>query len=117
VPELIEDPRYKSDAARIDNRDSMNLVLNEVLSKNTSAYWQQKLLAVSIPCTLLENIKSIADSNLSQEYRAFSAVKTASGREMRFVRNPIAAADLVETAAPELGEHTAEILAEIGLLP
>ncbi|MCP4767598.1 MAG: CoA transferase [Gammaproteobacteria bacterium] len=117
LPELIEDPRYKSDAARIDNRDSMNLVLNEVLSKNTSAYWQQKLLAVSIPCTLLENIKSIADSNLSKEYRAFSTVKTASGREMRFVRNPIAAVDFVETAAPELGEHSAEILAEIGLLP
>jgi len=95
----------------------MNRVLNEVLSKKSSAYWQEKLLAVSIPCTLLENIKSIADSKLADEYRAFSPVKTASGREMRFVRNPIAAADLVETAAPELGQHSAEILAEIGLQP
>jgi crotonobetainyl-CoA:carnitine CoA-transferase CaiB-like acyl-CoA transferase len=117
LPDLIEDPKFKSDAARIDNRDSMNLILNEVLRKKSSAHWQQKLLAVSIPCTLLENVKSIADSELAQEYHAFSSVKTASGRDMRFVRSPIAAPGLAETAAPELGEHGAEILAEIGLEP
>ena len=49
------------------------------------------------------------------EYNAFSSVQTEAGRDMRFVRNPIAAADFVETAAPELGQHTAEILAEIAV--
>ena len=91
---LIDDPRYRTDAARIDNRASMNRILNDLLIQNSSDYWQQKLLA---------------------EYGAFSAVTTASGRAMRFVRNPIAAADSAETAAPALGQHSDEILAELGL--
>ena len=115
LDELIEDPRYKTDAARVDNRDSMNRVLNKVFRRNDSNYWQERLRAVSIPCSTIENVKSIADSPLSAEYGAFSSVQTESGRTMRFVRNPIAAPGFSETAAPELGRHTAEILAEIGL--
>jgi CoA:oxalate CoA-transferase len=115
LPELIDDPRYQTDAARIDNRASMNRILNALLQRNSSDYWQQKLLAVSIPCTIIENIKSIAESPVAEEYRAFSAVTTASGGDMRFVRNPLAAEDSAETAAPELGQHSAEILAELGL--
>jgi crotonobetainyl-CoA:carnitine CoA-transferase CaiB-like acyl-CoA transferase len=115
LPELIEDPRYKTDTARIDNRASMNQILNELLVGNTSDYWQEKLLAVSIPCTIIENVQSIAESPLAEEYRAFSSVTTASGRDMRFVRNPLAGTDTAETAAPTLGQHTAEILAELGL--
>jgi CoA:oxalate CoA-transferase len=114
LPDLIEDPRFKSDAARVENRESMNVILNDVLIHNGADYWQQKLLQASIPCTFMENVKSIAESPLSDEYNAFSAVKSESGRDMRFVRNPIADLDFVETAAPALGQHTKEILAEIG---
>jgi CoA:oxalate CoA-transferase len=113
--ELIEDPRFKTDEARIDNRQSMNAILHQVLVRNSSDYWRDKLLAVSIPCTVIENVKSIADSKLSDEYQAFSTVKTRSGRDMRFVRNPIAEPEFIETAAPALGQHTDEIMAELGL--
>ncbi len=112
---LIEDPRFKTDSARIDNRKSMNAILQPVLTGNSSEYWRDKLLAASIPCTVIENVKSIADSKLAEEYQAFSTVKTASSREMRFVRNPIADSGFAETAAPGLGQHTAEIMAELGL--
>lgn len=33
---------------------------------------------------------------------------------MRFARNPIANRTLQESAAPELGQHTEEVLAELG---
>lgn len=115
LPELIEDPRFKTDAARIDNRENMNRILNRVLMQNSSDYWQEKLLAASIPCTVIDNVQSIAENPVAEEYSAFSSVQTGSGRNMRFVRNPIASADLAETAAPELGQHTAEILAELGI--
>ena len=114
LPELIEDDRFITDEARIDNRQSMNAILNKVLATKGSEYWRDTLLAASIPCTVIENVKSIADSPLSEEYRAFSTVKTESGRDMRFVRNPIGEPELKETAAPALGQHTAEILSELG---
>ncbi len=90
-------------------------ILHKVLVRNSSEYWHDKLLLASIPCTVIENVKSIADSTLSDEYQAFSTVKTGSGLDMRFVRNPIAEPELIETAAPALGQHTAEIMAELDL--
>ena len=36
---------------------------------------------------------------------------------MRFVRNPIADPDDAESAAPTLGQHTSEILSELGYTP
>jgi CoA:oxalate CoA-transferase len=116
LDELIEDSRFKTDEARIDNRQSMNSMLNNVLESKSSEYWRDTLLAASIPCSVIENVKSIADSKLSDEYRAFSTVRTESGRDMRFVKNPIADPELIETAAPELGQHTEEILREIGFI-
>lgn len=114
LPDLIEDPRFKRDEARIDNRQAMNEILNPVLSQKPSAYWMQNLLDNSIPCALLENIQSIGDSDIAKEYKAFSSVTNPSGESMRFVRNPIASPELSESAAPTLGQHSAEILAEIG---
>ena len=62
-----------------------------------------------------ENITEIAENPVALEYGAFSSVQTDAGREMRFVRNPLAARNFNETPAPALGQHTAEILTEIGL--
>ena len=115
LPELIEDPRYKTDAARLENRASMEQQLHAVLRTRPAEYWLQTLLEISIPCNLIENIETIANNPIANEYHAFSAVETRQGREMQFVRNPIAPLDLEETAAPELGQHTEEILAELGL--
>ena len=114
LPELIEDPRFKSDGARIDNREAMNTILNRVLKQKPSAFWMRNLLDNSIPCALMENIQSIGDSDIAEEYQAFSSVTNPSGGTMRFVRNPIADPVPNESAAPELGQHSAEILAEIG---
>ena len=62
---------------------------------------------------MVENVQTIADSPIAEEYAAFSTV-TAGEREMRFARNPIADRSLQETPAPALGEHTDAILRELG---
>ena len=110
LTELIEDPRFKEDGPRIDNRDAMNEILNARLREHSSSHWLEVLGAASIPCALVENIESVASSSIAGEYAAFSSLDNG----MRFVRNPIADPAYTESAAPELGQHTAEILREIG---
>lgn len=110
LPELIEDVRFKEDGPRIDNREVMNEILHSRLREHSSSHWLETLAAASIPCALVENIESVSNSEIAKEYAAFSKLDNG----MRFVRNPIADPSHSETAAPELGQHTREILAELG---
>lgn len=111
--ELLDDPRFQGDETRLANRDALDDVLGAHLRQHPSDYWIKQLIDNAIPCSIVENIQSIAESDIAKEYNSFSEVETAT-RTMRFVRNPIAEKGAQETAAPSLGEHTAEVLQELG---
>ena len=73
------------------------------------------MTAAAIPCSAVNTIASIAESDLATEYAAFSTVQTAHGSSMSFVRSPIAPlAAPPERAAPALGQDTRDILRELG---
>lgn len=113
-PDWIDDARFADDATRIEHRDALDRLLGEVFAARAASDWIARLQAHAIPCALIENVGSIADSDIAGEYAAFSAVTDDLGRARRFVRSPLAAADCGERAAPALGQHTREILRELG---
>lgn len=112
--DLVNDPRFAEDEPRLANRDQLDDVLGAHLRQQPAQHWIDKLVAASIPTAAIENVATIAQSPVSNEYNAFSEVMTQSGRPMKFARNPIADPSQTETAAPTLGQHTAEVLAELG---
>ncbi|MEM7294872.1 MAG: CoA transferase, partial [Pseudomonadota bacterium] len=114
LPELIDDSRFADDATRIDNRDTLHDLMSDKLRQQPASHWINVLQQASIPCSTVENVASIAQSPTAEEYAAFSSVENRNGRAMQFARNPIASPDLKESAAPSLGQHNAEILAELG---
>jgi len=113
-PDLISDPRFAVDEARLENRDALDAVLGDHFRQAPAAQWLETMIAAGIPCSAIENVASIANNALSSEYKAFSTVNPEGAKEMRFARNPLADPALEETAAPILGQHSAEILGELG---
>lgn len=113
LPQYATDPRFVEDQARLDNRDALDEILATHFREQPAQVWLDRLVENNIPCSMVENVASIAESEISREYAAFSTVTTPAGRDMRFVRNPIAPRDSEETPAPGLGQHTDEILREI----
>ena len=114
LPDLADDPRFIEDQSRLDHRDTLDEILGQHLKQKSAKHWIDLMVSNSIPCSMIENIASIAESNISEEYDAFSDVLTPSGRTMSFVRNPIANKNATESAAPTLGQHTNEVLLELG---
>ncbi len=114
LPELAADARFAGDEARLAHRDLLGELLGARLREHPSAHWIERLVAHDIPCAMVEAIDTVATSPLASECAAFSEVASAAGGRLRFVRNPIADRDAIETAAPALGQHTAEVLRELG---
>ena len=115
LPDLAGDARFAGDEARLAHRDTLDTILGDHLSQQPADHWIGILIENDIPCSVIETVATIAESPIARDYRAFSEVETGDGNTMRFVRNPLAVKDASEPPAPCLGQHTAEILAELGL--
>ena len=112
--EWTEDPRFADDATCLQYKDEPTDLLSEHLTTIPADHWLARLHAASIPCSLTETVETFANKPIADEYSAFSHIESSCATAMRFVRNPLAARGQIETAAPELGSHTAEVLAELG---
>jgi len=113
-PELEDDPRFTDNERRLENRDALSGLLSKHFSCRTADYWLEQLERASIPCAPVNDVRAVAEGEMAREYAAFSSVEAAGGASMQFVRSPLAGEDLHERAAPRLGEHTEQILRELG---
>jgi crotonobetainyl-CoA:carnitine CoA-transferase CaiB-like acyl-CoA transferase len=119
APEMAKDERYTTNAARVVNRGTLIPQLCELTPKFTRTELTAKLEAVGVPAG---PINSIADAFanpqvIARGMRIDRPHPDAKGGSIPGVRTPItingyrAAAD---RAQPKVGEHTDEILREIG---
>jgi crotonobetainyl-CoA:carnitine CoA-transferase CaiB-like acyl-CoA transferase len=112
-PDLEGDERFADLQSRLDNRDALFDILADHLKRRGAGHWIERLVEHQIPCSVVNDVESVANSDVAGEYGAFSTVAMADGAEMRFSRSPVARLE-GETPPPALGQHTAEILAELG---
>jgi crotonobetainyl-CoA:carnitine CoA-transferase CaiB-like acyl-CoA transferase len=119
--ELARDPRFATNADRVAHRD----VVVPILAERLFARARDELLAemdrVGIPCGPINSVAQAFAHPQIQHRRLQQAIPApwAEHGSVPTVRTPIefSAAQLqLGRAAPRLGEHTAEILAELGPL-
>ncbi|SDN67964.1 CaiB/BaiF CoA transferase family protein [Allokutzneria albata] len=118
LPALAEDPRYSSNRSRVAHRDSLVPIIQSRLSTQDSKWWVDVLLERGIP---VGEIRGVRD--------ALAAAARAGDPATFTVQHPTAGPlDLVRpgfsvsgqsfgSPPPLLGEHSAEILTELGLSP
>jgi len=115
--ELLENPQYKTEAARSANRDALNAEIASHLLGRTSNEWVERLNRAGVPCGPIYAIDQVfADPQVTHLGIAQSVGgKGKSGP--RLVGQPMALSRTGSRLAvrpPKRGEHTDAVLKEFG---
>jgi formyl-CoA transferase len=116
--ELYEDSRFSTPGRRSKNRDVLTVALEEKLQAKTSAEWIEALNAAGVPCGPILTIDQVFANEQVQHLRLARPIDHPQlgpihilGPSVTLSRSPGA----IRTPTPEKGEHSDEILRELGL--
>jgi len=115
--ELAGDPRYTMDKGRRDHREELNRKVNELCKRFTSAEIEERLLAAGVPCARLATVAEVDQNPQIQLRKLIEEWEYPGKGKVKFVQTPMMIdGRFPETKrkAPLLGEHTREILTELG---
>ena len=124
-PEWSQDPRFKGMAGRVTHRAALIPLMEEVTRTRTTAAWISLLENKAVPCGPICHIGQAFDDPQVQarglavsQARAPAVVERDGILAVRSVASPMRLVDtppVLRRPPPALGEHSDEILAELGL--
>ncbi len=120
MPELVEDPRFAKRENRKRNRDALNDALAPGFARASAREWERLLNAAHIPAGVVLDVPE-ALSQDQLDHRGFVHTRPHPAdpeRTVQVIGNGIHAdgrPGAPATGPPALGEHTHEVLREVGL--
>jgi crotonobetainyl-CoA:carnitine CoA-transferase CaiB-like acyl-CoA transferase len=119
--ELARDHRFRSNAARVQNRAELIAVISAKLLQRPSAKWLDDFAKAGIPAGRINTLETVFSENFATETGLVHQLPHALATTVPAVSNPVhfsATPVQYHRAAPILGEHTEEVLArELGYSP
>jgi crotonobetainyl-CoA:carnitine CoA-transferase CaiB-like acyl-CoA transferase len=117
--DMLASPDFKGGKKRAENRAKLNSILNESLSKKTGAEWIEILNKAGIPCGPIYKVDEVfADPQVRHLGVATAVEHPELGRQEILANAAVLSRTpaRVVAATPEIGQHTDEILNEIGFV-
>ena len=114
---MIDHPDFKLPRDRAKNRIALNRAIDEALAVKTSAEWIDLINAAGVPCGPIYTMDKVFADPQVKHIKAARPVKHPRLGEIDLIAPPITMSRTPATlarATPDLGEHTDEVLAEIG---
>ena len=117
APEWITDERSKSKANRSVHRDWLNAEIEKRLALEGSDHWIEKLNEAGVACGRINNMKEAFEEPQVQHLGILKKVVSPHLGEQVLMGQPVTLSRTPSTiarATPRRGEHSDEVLAEIG---
>lgn len=115
--EWEQDARFDSHANRTENSVALIAMVEDVISQKTASEWECIIDEYDLVGATIQTPKEVVADPQAWENDFFTEIRHPSGVMIKMLQTPIKFSETpakVRACAPELGQHTEEILQEIG---
>ena len=117
-PDALVDERFATSEARLENGEALKALIVEAVAKRSSAEWMRLFAEAGVPAALVGQVADLADD---QQVRENNMAIPADGSAMaRMIKHPLNIDGLAtreHIPAPTQGQHSSEVLQELGYTP
>lgn len=120
APELATDPRFADNRDRLRHREALLQLLESRMLAQPRAFWLEKFTAGDIICGPINDYAEVAQSAPFVEAALTESLLHPVAGAVKLPRSVIGAVGerpRARRAAPTLGQHTREVLGELGMPP
>lgn len=116
-PELASDPRFSTHMARQEHHAALHAELVDLFRRETVRTWEERLVTVGVPCAVVNDMETVfADPQLDwldvrSDFDGCAEGAQTVRAPLGFDSHPV----LPLRMAPRLGQHSVEVLAELGV--
>ena len=115
--ELIADERFVTNTKRIENYEALMPIVRDIIRQRTTGDWLRQLREVGVPCGRINTVKeALTDPHVIERGMIVELEHPALGI-VKSLATPVHLSDtplIYHRHPPTLGEHTDEVLDELG---
>ncbi|AZQ84235.1 CoA transferase [Colwellia sp. Arc7-635] len=111
--ELAQNALYQTNQQRVENRSELIPILANIMARQSTHYWVSTLEAIAVPCGPVNTLAQVFQHPQVQHRQMVKQVPDKNGTLINTIASPINLSDTplqYKHAAPNIGEHTEQVL-------
>ena len=115
-PDLTKDPRFDTVRKRVEQRETLVPLLNDIMGARSADEWLKRFEAAGVPAGRIKTVPEVCESEHLKARGMVTRLKHPKAGEIRVMGVPIklhGTPGAATTAPPLLGQHTDEVLRRV----